>query len=107
MGGGTFDIREDEAGLHVRLDMAALAKERVEILVEGEVVYIRGEEPEVVGDCEGEDVADGRKYCTKIRLLAKAFKLSEIHAEVKNGVLKVLVPAVEEELRDIVPVEVV
>lgn len=76
-------------------------------MVEGEVVYIRGEEPEVVGDCEGEDVADGRKYCTKIRLPAKAFKLSKIHAEVKNGVLKVLVPAVEEELRDIVPVEVV
>lgn len=106
MGGGTFDIREDEAGLHVRLDMAGLAKELIEILVEGEVVYIRGEELEVVGECEG-DVADGRKYCTKIRLLAKAFKLSEIHAEVKNGVLKVLVPAVEEELRDIVPVEVV
>ncbi|KAJ4955365.1 hypothetical protein NE237_012148 [Protea cynaroides] len=94
MGGGKkrgWDAKEDENALYVRIDMPGLGKEDVKVWVEQNTLIITGEAKE--GDEEG----DGRKYSSRIDLPEKLYKLDEIKAEMKNGVLRLIIPKVKEE----------
>lgn len=69
---------------------------------EQNTLVIKGE-----GAKEGHDEEGVRKYTSKIDLLEKMYKTREIKAEMKNNVLKVVVPTVKEnEMSDVFHVNV-
>ncbi|CAK7324975.1 unnamed protein product [Dovyalis caffra] len=89
-----WDARETDEALNLRIDMPGLAKEDVKVSVEQSTLIIRGE-----GAKESKDEESGRRYSSRIELPEKMYKTGEIKAEMKNGVLKVVVPKVKEEER--------
>ncbi|KAM7494083.1 hypothetical protein LguiB_028692 [Lonicera macranthoides] len=97
-----WDVKEDSEALHIRVDMPGLDKENVKISVEQNTLIIKGE-----GEKESEEEEYGRRYSSRLDLPMELYKLNEIKAEMKNGVLKVRVPKVkEEERKDVFQVKV-
>lgn len=105
LGAGTrrgWDVKEDNEALYLRMDMPGLDKENIKITVEQNTLVIRGE-----GKRESEDEEYGRRYSSRIDLPPNVYKIDEIHAEMKHGVLKIRVPKVkEEERKDVYHVQV-
>nr|Q39818.1 RecName: Full=Heat shock 22 kDa protein, mitochondrial; Flags: Precursor [Glycine max]AAB03096.1 Hsp23.9 [Glycine max] len=100
--GRGWDARETEDALHLRVDMPGLAKEDVKISVEQNTLIIKGE-----GAKEGDEEESARRYTSRIDLPDKLYKIDQIRAEMKNGVLKVVVPKMkEEERKDVISVKV-
>ncbi|XP_044467876.1 heat shock 22 kDa protein, mitochondrial-like [Mangifera indica] len=89
-----WDAKEDENALNLRIDMPGLGKEDVKVSVEQNTLVIKGE-----GAKEGDDEESVRRYTSRIDLSEKMYKTNEIKAEMKNGVLKVVMPKVKEEER--------
>lgn len=90
-----WDVKEDDSVLILRLDMPGLGREDVKVLVEQNTLTIKGE-----GEKESESEEEsGRRYSSRLDLPPNLYKLGEIKAEMKNGVLKVVVPKVKEEER--------
>ncbi|KAK8921718.1 hypothetical protein KSP39_PZI020356 [Platanthera zijinensis] len=97
-----WDAKEDKDALYLRIDMPGLGKEGVKVIAERGTLVIKGE-------CEAEegDAESRRKYSTRIDLAPELYKIDEIKAEMKNGVLKIVVPRVkEDESRDVHEVKV-
>ncbi|KAL8103202.1 23.5 kDa heat shock protein, mitochondrial-like [Apium graveolens] len=95
-----WDVKEDNEALKLRMDMPGIDKEKVKISVEQNVLIIKGEEDEAEGE-------EGRRYSSRIELPQNVYKVDEIKAEMKNGVLKVRVPKVkEEERKDVFQVKI-
>ncbi|KAM5557080.1 heat shock 22 kDa protein, mitochondrial [Rosa sericea] len=88
-----WDARETEDGLHLRLEMPGLGKDDVKVSVEKNTLVIRGEG----GHVDGEE--EPRRYSTGIQLPEKMFKTDGVKADMKNGVLTVVVPKIKEEER--------
>ncbi|XP_050228961.1 small heat shock protein, chloroplastic-like [Mercurialis annua] len=100
-GGRGWDVKEDEKALYLKMEMPGLSKEDVKINVEGDTLVIKGE-----GPGEEED-GGGRKYSSRLQLSLNGYKLDEIKAEMKNGVLKIVVLKVsEDEKKDVVEVPI-
>ncbi|KAK8463691.1 hypothetical protein PHAVU_011G016100 [Phaseolus vulgaris] len=97
-----WDARETEDALLLRVDMPGLGKEDVKISVEQNTLTIKGE-----GAKEGDEEESTRRYTSRIDLPDKVYKVDDIKAEMKNGVLKVVLPKMkEEERRDVINVNV-
>ncbi|KAL2489657.1 23.6 kDa heat shock protein [Forsythia ovata] len=97
-----WDVREDNEALYLRVDMPGLDKDQVKVLVEQNTLVIKGE-----GEKESGDQEYGRRYSSRLDLPPNLYKLDEIKAEMKNGVLKVVVPKVkEEERKDVFQVDI-
>nr|AEK12766.1 hsp23 [Medicago sativa] len=98
-----WDAKETEDSLLLRLDMPGLGKEDVKISVEQNTLTIKGE-----GAKESEEDEEGaRRFSSRIDLPEKLYKIDQIKAEMKNGVLKVVVPKMKEEERnDVINVNV-
>ncbi|AES81944.2 hsp20/alpha crystallin family protein [Medicago truncatula] len=96
-------MRETKDSLLLRLDTPGLGKEDVKISVEQNTLTIKGE-----GAKESEEVEEGgRKFSSRIDLPEKLYKIDQIKAEMKNGVLKVIVPKMKkEEMNNVVNVKV-
>ncbi|KAH7854145.1 hypothetical protein Vadar_010657 [Vaccinium darrowii] len=90
-----WDKRETEDSLFIHMDMPGLEKEDVKVVVEQNIDLI------VKGETKGEYRTEegGRKYTNAIYLSKKLYKTDQIKAEMKNGVLKVVVPKLKEEKR--------
>ncbi|KAL9250805.1 Small heat shock protein, chloroplastic-like protein [Drosera capensis] len=94
-----WDLKEDESSLHLSMDMPGLGKEDVKVIVEENTLIIKGE-----GEKETEQA---KRYSTRIDLTSKLYKVDGIKAEMKNGVLKVMIPKVkEDERKDVFQVNV-
>lgn len=78
-----WDVKEKENALHVRIDMPGLSREDVKLSLEQDTLVIKGEEED-----------EGRKFSSRIELPEEKYKADEIKAEMKNGVLKVVVPKI-------------
>ncbi|XP_010937389.1 small heat shock protein, chloroplastic isoform X2 [Elaeis guineensis] len=89
-----WEAKEDGDALHLRIDMPGLGKEHVKVWAEQNTLIIRGEEEK-----EAEEEESSRRYSSRIDLPPEAYKIDQIRAEMKNGVLKVVVPKVKEEER--------
>ncbi|XP_010053470.2 small heat shock protein, chloroplastic isoform X1 [Eucalyptus grandis] len=90
-----WDVKEDDSALYLRMDMPGLSREDVKVSVEQNTLTIKGE-----GEKESEEEEEsGRRYSSRLDLPPNLYKLGEIKAEMKNGVLKVVVPKVKEEER--------
>nr|ALZ48518.1 small heat shock protein 23.8 [Hevea brasiliensis] len=89
-----WDVKEDEEALYLRMDMPGLSKQDVKVGVEQNTLVIKGEGPK-----ENEEEESGRRYSSRLELPRNLYKLDEIKGEMKNGVLKVVVPKVKEQER--------
>ncbi|KAI8545199.1 hypothetical protein RHMOL_Rhmol07G0023300 [Rhododendron molle] len=97
MGAGSrrgFNVKEDDNALYMRIEMPGLDKEDVKVVVEGTTLVIIGE-----GKKESEDDEVAPRYSSRIDLPPNLYKKDHIKAEMRNGVLKVVVPKVKEEER--------
>ncbi|XAR66133.1 hypothetical protein NMG60_11012235 [Bertholletia excelsa] len=90
-----WDARDTDDGLYLRMDMPGLGKEHVMVSVEQNTLIIEGE-----AEKESDEEESGQRYTSRIALPEKIYKIDQIKAEMKNGVLKVVVPKVKEEERD-------
>ncbi|CAK7356396.1 unnamed protein product [Dovyalis caffra] len=88
-----FDVKEDENALCMSMDMPGLSKEDVKVSVEQNTLVIKGEEAK-----EGDE--SGRRYSSRLELPLNLYRLDEIKGEMKNGVLKLVVPKVKEEEKE-------
>ncbi|KAL0673653.1 hypothetical protein Bca4012_001634 [Brassica carinata] len=73
---------------------ARQTREDVKLALEQNTLVIKGE-----GKTEEGDEEDGRKFSSRIGLPEIVYKTDEIKAEMKNGVLKVVVPKLKEDER--------
>lgn len=97
-----WDVRETDDALKLLIDMPGLDKEDVKVSVEQNTLVIKGEEAK-----ESDVEESGRKYTGRIDLPEKVYRTDQIKAEMKNGVLKVVVPkAKEDERADVFHVKV-
>ena len=92
-----WNVKEKDDAWHLRIDMTGLSRADVKLALEQNTLVIRGE-----GETEeGEDVSgDGRRFTSRIELPEKVYKTDEIKAEMKNGVLKVVIPKIKEDERN-------
>ena len=91
-----WNAKEDEEALHLRVDMPGLGKEHVKVWAEQNSLVIKGEGEKDSGEEEG---AAAPRYSGRIELAGDVYRMDQIKAEMKNGVLKVVVPKVKEEQR--------
>ncbi|KAF5774922.1 putative alpha crystallin/Hsp20 domain, HSP20-like chaperone [Helianthus annuus] len=100
-----WGAKENGEYLSLRFDMPGLDKDNVKILVEQDTLIIKAESENESEDEEEEELPHA--YFGRLNLPVDLYKLKEIQAEMKNGVLKVLVPKVKpEERNDVWEVEV-
>ncbi|KAI3835486.1 hypothetical protein MKX03_034576 [Papaver bracteatum] len=94
-----WNVKEAEDALHLKIEMPGLGKENVKVSVEQNTLTIKGEGEKEDGDEDGENV---RKYSSRIEIPQEHYKLDQVKAEMKNGVLRVSVPKIkEEEMRNV------
>ncbi|KAM1024574.1 hypothetical protein ACFX15_037142 [Malus domestica] len=97
-----WDVKENEEALFLRMDMPGLDKEDVKISVEQNMLVVKGEGK----DLEDED-GGARRFSSRLELPPNLYKIDSIRAEMKNGVLKLVIPkAKEEERKDVFEVKV-
>ncbi|GJR53653.1 alpha crystallin/HSP20 domain-containing protein [Tanacetum coccineum] len=83
-----WDAKEVKDTLILRYDMPGLDRENVKISVDENTLAIRAEKGH-----EEDEVS--RKYSSQVDLPNTVYKLNEIKAEMKKGVLKIRVPLVK------------
>jgi len=102
-----IDVFEDEEGIVLRADLPGVTKESLEVRVDGETLTIAGQvslgEPKTLGSVYAEvRVADYRREL----VLSRDLDSSRIDAAIKDGVLQVRVPKLEQARPRRVPVRV-
>ncbi|OVA03097.1 Alpha crystallin/Hsp20 domain [Macleaya cordata] len=113
-GGGLKSIRrwnakEDEEALYLKIDMPGLGKEDVKVSIVENTLIIKGEKKKAIegGDDDDDDESVRKWYSSIFDLHPNLFKVKQVKAEMKNGVLRVSIPKVkEEERKDIFKVNV-
>ncbi|EOA18664.1 hypothetical protein CARUB_v10007240mg [Capsella rubella] len=102
-----WDIKEKEDALYLRIDMPGLSREDVKLALEQDTLVIRGEGKYEEEDGGEEGESGSRKFTSRIGLPEKIYKIDEIKAEMKNGVLKVVIPKMKEaERNDVRQIEI-
>ncbi|XP_030524807.1 small heat shock protein, chloroplastic-like [Rhodamnia argentea] len=95
-----WDVEADDNVLSLRMDMPGLSRKDVKVSVEQNTLTIKG-------GGEKESGKGRRRYSGTMDLPPNLFKHGEIKAEMKNGVLKVVVAKVkEEEKKDVLQVKI-
>jgi len=102
-----IDVFEDEEGIVLRADLPGVTKESLDVRVDGETLTIAGQvslgEAKTLGSVYAEvRVADYRREL----VLSRDLDSSRIDAAIKDGVLQVRVPKLEQARPRRVPVRV-
>ncbi|KAJ3673738.1 hypothetical protein LUZ60_005730 [Juncus effusus] len=108
-----WDAREDDNAFYLKVEMPGLSKEDVKVCVEGNTVVIKGEKEEedrtsntqAEGQNQGQEQKQGqmrRRYSSRIDIPDKGYKLDQIKAEMRHGVLSIIVPKTQEENGDVI-----
>ncbi|KAM0868535.1 hypothetical protein ACQ4PT_041248 [Festuca glaucescens] len=98
-------VKEDDDAVYLKVPMPGLGKEHVKVSAEQNSLVIKGKGEKEPWDGEKDDAAVP-KYSGRIEMPANAFKMDKIKAEMKNGVLRVTVPKLKEERKDVFQVEI-
>ncbi|XP_050375722.1 heat shock 22 kDa protein, mitochondrial-like isoform X2 [Argentina anserina] len=96
-----WDVKENDDALLLRMDMPGLNKEDVKVSVEQNTLTVKGEGNEAEDEEDG-----GRRFSTRLDLPPNVYELDSIKAEMKNGVLKLVVPKVKEAKNNVFEVKV-
>ncbi|OIS96007.1 PREDICTED: 26.5 kDa heat shock protein, mitochondrial-like [Nicotiana attenuata] len=101
--------KEDEKSYKIRYDLPGLSKEDVKITVENGVVTIKGEhkeEQEEGSDDEFWSSSRSYGYYNNSIVLPEDAKVDEIKAEMKDGVLTIVIPKTEIPKKDVKEIQV-
>uniref|UniRef100_A0A0C9S596 TSA: Wollemia nobilis Ref_Wollemi_Transcript_20205_992 transcribed RNA sequence n=1 Tax=Wollemia nobilis TaxID=56998 RepID=A0A0C9S596_9CONI len=90
-----YDVVEDENSYKLRFDMPGLSKEEVKVAIENGTLVIKGEHSEEEKEKNWSARSFG-SYNSRI-VLPDNVRLDGIKAEMKNGVLQLFLPKMEEE----------
>ncbi|KAL6646484.1 hypothetical protein ACP70R_018092 [Stipagrostis hirtigluma subsp. patula] len=105
-GRGWWVATDDDEAVQLKVPMPGLGKEHVKVWAEQNFVVVKGEADAKEAEADGDEEGPPRYSC-RVELAAGAFKMDEVTAEMKNGVLKVRVPRVkDEERKDVFHVQV-
>lgn len=83
---------KNNGGTLVRVTMPGVAEDGFKVWTEKSTVFFMGS-----GDTEFEEDGCGRKYGGSLEFSPEMYKPDEVKAEMKNGILRLLVPNVEEQ----------
>lgn len=102
----SHDIVEDSDAYRLRIDMPGLSKEEVKVTVEDGQLVIKGEQNAEDKSNDGWSSRSYENYNTRLTL-PEHVQLNEVKAELKNGVLRVLIPKCKEDpKKHAIPIEV-
>ncbi|QJA06963.1 Hsp20/alpha crystallin family protein [Thermosulfurimonas marina] len=92
------DVYETDEGVILVADMPGVGPETLDVRVEDNVLYLRGEIAEVPGEEVRPDYVEvrGREYFRAFTL-GPEFDQEKIEATVKHGVLRLFIPKLETE----------
>ncbi|TKW20449.1 hypothetical protein SEVIR_4G088800v4 [Setaria viridis] len=91
---GWWVSKEDDDAVQLKVAMPGLGKEHVKVWADQDGLMIKGE------GTEDDDEEEGpARYSSHIGLSSDAFKMDQIKAEMKDGLLKVTVPKIKVEDR--------
>ncbi|KAJ9692670.1 hypothetical protein PVL29_011651 [Vitis rotundifolia] len=101
-------LKEQDQCYKLRFEMPGLAKEDVKISVEDGILFIRGEhrEEEEEGSDDEHWSATSYGYHDTSLLLPTDAKIEEIKAELKDGVLTIIIPRSEKKGKDVKEVQI-
>lgn len=99
------DLIEDTDAYRLRIDMPGFSKEEVKVTVEGDQLVIEGEQNAEKSD-DGWSSHSYENYNTRLTL-PEHVKLDEVKAELKNGMLRIVIPKFKEDPKiNAIPIEV-
>jgi HSP20 family molecular chaperone IbpA len=92
------DIYEDTKGLHLEIAGTGLAKDDIDIQIEGDILRVIYEKPDEGSEPKTKFIHRGiaRRSFNLGYKIASKFSLQNAEAEMKNGLLKICVPFAEE-----------
>ncbi|XP_015084595.1 small heat shock protein, chloroplastic-like isoform X1 [Solanum pennellii] len=85
--GGAYEAKNIEEGMHVRMEMPGIDKEDVKVLISYGTIIIKGE-----GKKESTYEDSGRTYSANIEICSNSYEAQSMEANMKNGVLRMLIP---------------
>ncbi|KAA8521394.1 hypothetical protein F0562_012044 [Nyssa sinensis] len=103
-----YDVKQDNEATYARLDMPGIGKEGLKLWIEYNTLHVKGvelkDEKEATSPFAEESL---RKYYGDINIPPAYYKMEEIKAELKNGVLMVKIPKLKlEEREDVINVKI-
>ena len=104
----SVDIYEDEQGIHLKADLAGVKKEDVKVTLENGIITISGERKQEKESKDENEIRVESFHGTFTRSFALPDDIDPqaIHAEAKNGVLKVHIPRTQTPKAKTVAIEV-
>jgi len=90
------DVIEDEAGITLYADLPGVARENLDLHVEGDNLFIDGRVAvQMPREMEATHVEVGRSRYRRVFALSREFDIGKLTADLKLGVLKVRIPKAE------------
>ena len=90
------DVLEDEGGITLYADLPGVAKENLDVHVDGENLFIDGKIAlEMPKEMEATHVEVTRSRFRRVFALSREFDTGKLTADLKQGVLKVRIPKAE------------
>ena len=90
------DVIEDEAGITLYADLPGVARENLDLHVDGENLFIDGKMAlEMPKEMEATHVEVARSRFRRVFALSREFDTGKLTADLKQGVLKLRIPKAE------------
>jgi HSP20 family protein len=90
------DVIEDEGGITLYADLPGVARENLDLHVEGDNLFIDGRiAVETPKEMEATHVEVGRSRYRRVFALSREFDTGKLTADLNNGVLKLRIPKAE------------
>jgi HSP20 family protein len=90
------DVVEDEGGITLYADLPGVARENLDLHVDGETLFIDGKMAlEMPKEMEATHVEVARSRYRRVFALSREFDTARLTADLKQGVLKVRIPKAE------------
>jgi HSP20 family molecular chaperone IbpA len=90
------DVLEDEGGITLYADLPGVARENLDLHIDGENLFIDGKITlEMPNEMEATHVEVGRSRYRRVFALSREFDTAKLTADLKQGVLKLRIPKAE------------